>query len=385
MNFGFYTINLLLWLLVASALQAQQPADSVWIRSYTDTLAAPAMAGRGYVRNGLSQAARFIETTLNGYGLKVVRQPFTHPVNVFNGPVQLSLNGQVLKPGHDFLVSAGSPALKASGSLVQADSVTWVNPAHKVAVEWVDKLTWSVSTTQDAYTVFNVRKTALQAIPQHFEARVAAQWIPRFESENIMTTIPGTRLADSLVVFTAHYDHLGMMGPEALFAGANDNAAGAAMLLALAKYYRAHPAPYTIVFLFFAAEEAGLLGSRYFVDNALITLKHIRFLINLDLVGNGEEGITVVNATEFKQEFEWLQQLNEEYKALPAVLSRGKSANSDHYWFTEKGVPSFFLYTMGPRKAYHDVEDIAETVPHTKANALTQLLKAFVARLTNDQ
>jgi len=62
---------------------------------------------------------------------------------------------------------------------------------------------------------------------------------------------------------------------------------------------------------------------------------------------------------------------------MPLVKPRGKAANSDHYWFTEKGVPAFFIYTMGGIKAYHDVYDVAATLPLTKYEELRKLLIAF--------
>ena len=58
-----------------------------------------------------------------------------------------------------------------------------------------------------------------------------------------------------------------------------------------------------------------------------------------------------------------IQQVNSEYNLLVAVNSRGKAQNSDHYFFTEKGVPAFFFYTLGGIQAYHDVFDRAETLP----------------------
>jgi len=82
----------------------------------------------------------------------------------------------------------------------------------------------------------------------------------------------------------------------------------------------------------FGAEEAGLVGSKHFVEHPLFDLKQIRFLLNTDIMGSGEEGITVVNATLFKPEFEKLIELNEEGNYLPQIKSRGPAANSDHYF-----------------------------------------------------
>jgi len=152
-------------------------------------------------------------------------------------------------------------------------------------------------------------------------------------------------------------------------------------MLSLAKYYAEHPAKYTVVCIAFAGEEAGLLGSAYYVNHPMIDLQRIRFLVNLDLVGNGDEGITVVNATEFPQAFTMMQRINEEKKLLVAVNSRGKARNSDHYWFTEKGVPSFFIYTLGGIKAYHDVYDVDSTLPNDHYVQLYKLLTTFVGNL----
>ena len=168
------------------------------------------------------------------------------------------------------------------------------------------------------------------------------------------------------------------MGDATFFPGANDNASGISLLLNLAKYYAANPQPYSIVFLAFAGEEAGLIGSKYFVENPLLPLKSIRFLLNVDLVGTGDEGITVVNASEFANEFALLNKINNEHKLLTAINARGKAANSDHYWFTEKGVPAFFIYTLGGIKAYHDIDDKAATLPLTEYKDLFQLIVKFI-------
>ena len=123
--------------------------------------------------------------------------------------------------------------------------------------------------------------------------------------------------------------------------------------------------------------QAGLLGSEYFSQHPLFPLDQIRFLINMDILGTGEEGITAVNATVYPKEFALLRKINDENHYLVKIASRGKAANSDHYWFTEKGVPAFFIYTMGGIKAYHDVFDISRTLPLNEYNHLFKLLVEF--------
>jgi Zn-dependent M28 family amino/carboxypeptidase len=169
------------------------------------------------------------------------------------------------------------------------------------------------------------------------------------------------------------------MGKETYFPGANDNASGVGMLLYLAQELSLkRDTNFNYVFIAFGAEEAGLVGSHYFVEHPLFDLKKIRFLLNTDIMGSGEEGITVVNATLFKPEFDRLTELNLEGNNLPQVKSRGPAANSDHYFFTEKGVPAFFVYTMGPNKHYHDIEDKAEALSYAAFEPLAQLLLGFM-------
>ena len=106
-------------------------------------------------------------------------------------------------------------------------------------------------------------------------------------------------------------------------------------------------------------------------------------MINLDLVGTGENGMTAVNATIYPKQFAMLKAINEANNYLPKINSRGKAPNSDHYFFSEKGVPAFFFYTQGGIDAYHDIYDRPETLPLTKYNNLFKLIIGFNDRLMN--
>lgn len=363
-----------------------QASDSLYAHRIVDTLSSPYFWGRGYTNDGMKKAAAFIETEMKQIGVTPVgkgfQQSFSYPVNVFDGAMQLSINGAQLTPGKDFIVGNESHSANTKGELQQADSVTWINASQRIIINLVNKLTWDVDQHQSDYTSFRILKSALKNTPENFDAKVDAKLIKSFDASNVIGIVKGTAQPDSFIVFTAHYDHVGGMGKQTYFPGANDNASGIALLLMMAKYYATHPAKYSVVFMAFGGEEAGLLGSEYFVNHPLIPLKKIRFLINLDLMGNGEEGITVVNATEFKNEFEVLQKISADNKLLAAVNPRGKAKNSDHYYFTEKGVPSFFIYTLGARKAYHDVDDMATTLPLFKIDELQTLLIKFTEDIT---
>ncbi|MDR6783652.1 aminopeptidase YwaD [Pedobacter africanus] len=374
--------------LLALCLLISKPAlsqDSVLTRKLLDTLSSKTMWGRGYTNNGLAKAADFISTTFRAYGLnplegKSFKQPFSFPVNTFPGSMSLKINGKALVPGKDFIVMPQSVGKTASGKLEQKDSTIFVAANEGIVVVLKDKLTWTVSTELADYTGVEVLKSAIGQ-PEAIELDIEQCFIPDFNANNVCALVKGTRKPDSLVVFTAHYDHLGGMGSKTYFPGANDNASGVSFLLSMAKYYAAHPPAYSMAFICFAGEEAGLLGSKYFTEHPLLELSKIRFLINLDMVGTGETGITVVNAPLHPREFALLNNINDEHQYLAKINPRGKTANSDHHYFSEKGVPAFFIYTTGGIRAYHDVYDLPSTLPFTEYQDLFKLFTAFNQQL----
>jgi aminopeptidase YwaD len=369
----------LLLLLTTNCLQAQ---DSLFARKTVDTLTSPYFWGRGYTNDGVHKAAAFLTSQFKAYGVKPMDvksylQEFSYPVNTFPGKMKVLINGMELRPGKDYIVSPDSKGVTGTGKLDQIDSTHFVDKQNRIVLSLEDKLTWSVEAKALDYTSIQMDKKVVKQLPATINADIENVVIPDFKTANICGIVKGTSKPDSVLVMTAHYDHLGGMGINTYFPGANDNASGVSELLGLAKYYAAHPQPYTMAFICFSGEEAGLLGSKYFTENPLIPLKSIRFLINLDLNGTGIDGITVVNATIYPQEFAALKQINSAGNYLVKINPRGKAANSDHYFFTEKGVPAFFIYTLGGIKAYHDVYDISATLPLTEYTDLFKLIVKF--------
>jgi aminopeptidase YwaD len=358
--------------------------DSTYTRNIINTLTSKQFWGRGYTRDGMKKAADFLAVEYQKIDLLPMgtsyKQPFNFPVNTFPGKMMVAINGQKLIPGKDFIVNNESPGIKLKAQLTQVDSLNY-QATPSLQISFKDKLTWSVATEVGATTIIQVNKKSFKALPKEISVDIENKLLPNFEAANVCGLIKGTKYPDSLLIITAHYDHLGGMGTDTYFPGANDNAAGVATLLSLAKYYAAHPQPYSVGFICFAAEEAGLLGSSYFVENPLVPLSKIKFLINLDLVGTGEAGMTVVNASVYPKAFAQLNAINNENHYISKINSRGKAANSDHYFFTEKGVPAFFIYTQGGPSAYHDVFDKAETLPLTEYKDLFKLIVGFNQKL----
>ena len=87
-------------------------------------------------------------------------------------------------------------------------------------------------------------------------------------------------LKNEYIYIVGHYDHLGRMGKEVYFPGANDNASGISMILSLAKELaQEEKTKYSMVFICFGSEEIGLVGSKYYTENPLVPLEKIKFLI----------------------------------------------------------------------------------------------------------
>lgn len=377
--------KLLLVTLVAISTTASAQQASFG-KKMVDTLTSSYFWGRGYTNDGMKKAADFLSAEFKSYGLqpldgKSYQQSFTYPVNTFPGKMEVAVNGNSLTPGKDFIVSAESKGNKASGKLQPLDSIQFINRQEMVVFKLQDKLTMDVAQEEAPYTLILVDKKSINSTPENFKVNIENKFFKKFDANNVCAFVKGTAQPDSFIFITAHYDHLGGLGKDTYFPGANDNASGVSLLLNLAQYYAAHPQRYSIGFICFSGEEAGLVGSKYFTENPLLPLKKIRFLINTDLAGTGEEGITVVNATEFPKEFALMQQVNKDNNLLAAVNARGKAANSDHYFFTEKGVPAFFFYTLGGIKAYHDVFDKAATLPLNEHEDLFKLVVKFNERL----
>lgn len=393
--------------------------DIEYARDIVKHLSSEKFHGRGYVKDGVAIAAGYIEKEFNHLGIKEIHtQKFSVPVNSFPGDMSVHINGKPLNAGVDFLIDPSSPSLEISGiplllpinalkdttrlyqlmpglknKIVVADirdvetSVIEIgleklkhDPTieHKALVLITNKkLIWGVSPVQAEIPVITINAPVNIHGSDTLYIDIDAVYHPNYPVKNIIAFIEGNK-SDSLLVFTAHYDHLGKMGEQTYFPGANDNASGVAMLLNLARYFSGNPPNHDMLFVAFAAEELGLFGSRFFVRHPPVSLSNIKFLINFDLAGTGDDGITVVNATKYPDYFSRLLHLNECLDLLPAVKERGEACNSDHCPFDLMDVPCFYIYTLGGIQAYHDIYDKYETLPLTEFEDYAKLIIEFV-------
>lgn len=390
-------------------------------RTITKTLCDTPFYGRGYVKNGVGQAAEFLTNEFKRLKLKPVGkdylQTYQMPVNIQDLNIQCSLDDEAFYIGRHFLVDAASPAVNnefylrhfnakdstdlallalkldhgfqsnealvlhhsSKRSLLRHDSLGILSHALPLIIFTEDKkLTHTVSTSVDEIPSL-VFFDSLIANKERLRIICSNKFEQQFKCNNVVGFLPGKR-KDSFLVFTAHYDHLGKQG-QAMFPGASDNASGVSMVLNLASYFAQHKPKYPTYFILFSGEEAGLVGSTYFTENPLFNLNKIKLLINLDIMGNAENGVTVVNGEQQRTYFEALKKINEQNQFLPEVRIRGKAANSDHYPFAEKGVPAIFIYSLGGQGYYHDIDDTYEHLGFKNYEAVYKLLLTFTQQL----
>lgn len=377
-------------------------------------------SGRGYVNEGDKKAARFIADAFRRFRLGSPNmdyyQNFGFPVITFPGETFCNVDAVGLEPGRDFIVNAGCPPVKGKFNIIYIDSTTidnsiafenfkrqgfrksfivvsgiqkktFLHPeraeeilknkvkAKGLIIDKQEKFTWSVATEKAEFPIVYIQKNAIKHTMIEMDINIESVPV-NHQTQNVIGISKGRLYPDSFVVFTAHYDHLGMFGP-AMFPGANDNASGIAMMLDMASYISKNPLDYSVAFIAFAGEEAGLLGSYYFTQNPLIPLAKMALLINMDLMATGDKGLTAVNGSVFPDEFKLLQFINEQGNYLPTINIRGKAQNSDHYFFTEAGVKSFFFYLMGDYHFYHDIDDAAKAVTLSKYEDAYRLIFDF--------
>src|ERR1700691_4800861 len=197
---------------------------------------------------------------------------------------------------------------------------------------------------------------------------------------NVAGYLPGT--TDEYVAIGAHYDHLGLgeqfsLAPSlagTIHPGADDNASGTAGVIELARWFSTQPKQKRgILFLTFAGEELGLLGSSYFVNHPLLPLDKDVTMINMDMIGRVRDGKVFIGGvgtgTTLKK---LLEEITPKY-GLHIDYSEAGYGSSDHTSFTTKQVPVLFFFS-GLHADYHKPSDTWDKIDAPAAVRLLDLV-----------
>ncbi|WGK63931.1 M28 family peptidase [Croceiramulus getboli] len=199
------------------------------------------------------------------------------------------------------------------------------------------------------------------------------------ETQNVVGFLEGTDpdLKEQYLMYSAHYDHVGIGEPDAtgdsIYNGARDNAIGTTAVLSMAENLGKYPTKRSAFFIFFTAEEKGLLGSRYYVENPLFPLKNIVYGFNTDGGGyNNTDLATIIGlgrTTAAKHMIEGAKTFGLKAIDDPAP-EQGLFDRSDNVSFAKAGVPAptystgFDAFDDEIFKYYHQASDEADSLDY---------------------
>jgi hypothetical protein len=248
-------------------------------------------------------------------------------------------------------------------------------------------------------------------------------------TRNVVGIVPGTdaKLKDSYVLFGAHYDHVGYQqtppGPgrgggagnapggctgqvrdtpkpgDVISNGADDDGSGTVAIMGIAKAFATGPKPKrSLLFVWHAGEESGLLGSRYMADYPSVPLDKVAAGLNIDMVGRNRcddpkesNTVYVVGSDRISTE---LHNLNEDangslekpmkldYEMNDPADPESIYTRSDHYSYASRGIPIIF-YTTGLHRDYHYVTDEVSKIEFPKLAHIAQLVYSTGAKVAN--
>jgi len=377
--------------------------DMDYTRKIINELCSEKYFGRGYVNNGDSIAACFLEKEFDKIGLEKFSesyyQEYTTDINRFAAMPIFGFDDSLLIPAKDFIVIPSSPEIDGnfkiewitkttltnqwvlrhflsddhSENFICIDSTALNNPElynfantifaknyinAKGVIEGSSRLKYTARTKINSYVNVQIKPELVNNKADSVYLKIENDFVKDYKTRNIVGYIKGK--SDSIVFIGGHYDHLGMMG-DIMYPGANDNASGVAMVLSIADYYSKGKKPeYTMVFALFSGEEAGLLGSEFMAENPPFELSKVKVMFNFDMVGTGDGGVYMFNAKEYPEIDSLIIDMNKNNEYFVELTTTGPTWSSDHASFYDKGVDAVFVCTHGDNSNYHQPSDIPQ-------------------------
>jgi|TARA_B110001454_G_scaffold6201_1_gene5836 aminopeptidase YwaD len=204
------------------------------------------------------------------------------------------------------------------------------------------------------------------------------------------------RYRDEYIIIGAHFDHLGYGGPgsgslkpdtTAIHNGANDNASGVAGLLELAHKLQSNRQllKRSILLVGFDAEEKGLLGSKYFIENPTIDKMNIITMINMDMIGKMKDSTAMVGGTGTSPLFEPLLDSLSKISNLNLEYDQAGYGPSDHASFYAEDIPVLFFFTGDYDGHYHLPEDDWEKINSSGEKQILEIVYKAVIELSRNE
>lgn len=206
-------------------------------------------------------------------------------------------------------------------------------------------------------------------------------------ARNIVGMVQGAEYPRKYIVTGAHYDHLGMGRFGSLsnrkdlqiHNGADDNASGTAGLLELAHYFAHNKPQKSLIFAAFSGEELGLLGSRYFVENAPVPLDQIEAMINMDMIGRLKENKLLIFGAGSSDSWDSLIETSNVDSIQIETIPDGTGA-SDHASFYNKKIPVLHYFTH-THADYHRPSDDTEYINFEGEDKVLEHIKRVIEQI----
>ena len=246
--------------------------------------------------------------------------------------------------------------------------------------------------------IIKTKKTISIEIPTKLQATTDVVQTKSI-TQNVVALLEGNDpvLKNEYIVIGAHYDHLGMGGPGSnsrmperidVHNGADDNASGVAAVIELAKYLSNSNTKLkrSIIFTAFAAEEMGLLGSKYFTTNCPVNLKQIKAMLNFDMIGrlDSTNKTLGIGGTGTALEFDSLLKKCQNKEALNLSLVPDGSGPSDHAAFYSENI-SVLYFLAGTNSDYHTPFDDVEKININGEKRIIEYVAKVVTEISNNQ
>ena len=211
---------------------------------------------------------------------------------------------------------------------------------------------------------------------------------------NVVGIVPGSdrNRREELIVVGAHLDHVGWPNQREIYNGASDNASGVAAVLEVARRVAHDPAPQSVLFVFFGAEEVGKLGSLAFVGLMNNADADVRAYINVDDVGhlgrgsNGRPLVTILHGKfACPAMIASARAIGDELDFDVSDIDRkGSFTRSDHFSFFQAGIPVLFFTSGNEYDEYHQPTDIPALLDYELLGGVADLVSGVVRAVTEN-
>jgi len=241
-------------------------------------------------------------------------------------------------------------------------------PSVWVSKTFADTLLRATGKTKDQWKqLADSTKTSVSlALDVVADLQVSGKYYPRRKTDNVAGLMMGTdpALKNEVVVIGAHMDHHGVDAAGNLYPGADDNASGTAAMMELARVFKEKKieTKRSILFIGFAGEEEGLVGSKAFVKSPMLPKgMDVVAMLNMDMVGQGNCSLGVGGISEFPVLGEAMFASWPDSSLKPLEFW-GLYDGSDHASFRDDGIPSYVIGARGDHPNYHTPGDSAANI-----------------------